>query len=146
MNGSRVSVCWRRRGREVKTKPATVSQGTVEFEETLHHNSTIYGSQNHDKRMHYRSKIFTLFVTALDAEGLDFGKHRLDLSKLFPEFWGYDRENAKLRSWTTTFKLAGKAKGGILTVTFRYIILNKEPWQQRRKTAGDVDFHERLSK
>jgi hypothetical protein len=146
MNGSRVSVCWRRRDREVQTKPATVSQGTVEFEETLHHTSTIYGNKNPDQCMHYRSKIFTLFVTALDAEGLDFGKHRLDLSKLLPEYLVDDRENAKPRSWTTSFKLAGKAKGGTLSVTFRYMILNKEPWQLQRKNAGDVDFHDRLSK
>jgi len=52
MNGSCVSVSWRRRDREVQTKPAIVSQGTVEFEETLHHTSTIYGNKNHDQGMH----------------------------------------------------------------------------------------------
>jgi hypothetical protein len=104
MNGSCVSVSWRRRDREVQTKPAIVSQGTVEFEETLHHTSTIYGNKNHDQGMHYRSKIFTLFVTSLDVEGLDFGKHRLDLSKLLPEFLVDDRENAKPRSLDYKFQ------------------------------------------
>jgi hypothetical protein len=49
-------------------------------------------------------------VTSLDVEGLDFGKHQLDLSKLLPEFLVDDRENAKPRISTTSFKLAGKAK------------------------------------
>jgi hypothetical protein len=52
MNGSCVSVSWRRRNKEVQTKPAIVSQGTVEFEETLHHTSTIYDNKNHDQGMH----------------------------------------------------------------------------------------------
>jgi hypothetical protein len=146
MNGSLVSVCWRKGNREIQTKPATVSQGIVKFEETIHQTSTIYGSKKPDQGMHYRSKIFTLFVTALDAEGLDFGKHRLDLSKMLPEFLCDGGDNAEPRTWSTSFKLAGKAVGGTLAVTFRYRILNKEIWEMQQINTGYVDFRDRLSK
>lgn len=146
MNGSLVSVRWRKGNREVQTKPTTVSQGIVEFEETLHQNYTIYGSKKPDQGMHYRSKFVTLFVTAVDAEDLDFGKHRLDLSTMLPEILADGRENAEPRTWSTSFKLAGKAIGGTLYVTFRYRILNKEIWQIQPINTSYVDFRERLSK
>lgn len=56
--------------------------------------------------------MFIIFVTALDVKGLDFGKHRLDLSKWLPKFIAGDRENVNPRCWTTSFKLTCKVKGG----------------------------------
>eukprot|EP01018_Ginkgo_biloba_P031522 Gb_36372 [translate_table: standard] len=139
MNGLHVSVQWRRRGGGgQQTMPIQVSQGVAEFEETLHHSCTIYGNKSPGQGMRYKSKLFTLSVIALDTEGLDFGKHRLDLSKFLPESLVNTREDANPGSWPTSFKLTGKARGGTLSVTFWYKILNKEPWQIKHKHSSYI--------
>ncbi|KAH9288369.1 hypothetical protein KI387_032486 [Taxus chinensis] len=134
MNGLLVSVHWRRKYGEEETKPARVCDGTAKFEETLYQICTIYGSRTPDKGINYKSKLFTILVTAtVNSKRLGFGQHQLDLSSLLPEHLTEDRENIKHNSRTMSFNLAGKGKEGTLTVTFSYKIPNTELQEMLQK-------------
>eukprot|EP00249_Psilotum_nudum_P018713 c26929_g1_i2 orf=651-4022(-) len=122
MNDHRVAVHWRRDEEGVQTMPCSVVRGVVTFEETLRLRCTVYGgAKSSDHGMKYESKFFTLVVVGLDTDGVEFGRHRLDLSQMLPQYLGDDR---KTSNWTTDFSLTGKAKGGRLNVTFGYDLVH----------------------
>ncbi|XP_024373329.1 uncharacterized protein [Physcomitrium patens] len=124
MNGLRLSVSWKRKDLHTQTIPARVFQGLAEFEETLFLKSVVYGTKDGHKGVKFEPRNFDLAVVAPDIDEHVLGKHRLDLSRLLPKSSeGGDEEDD--RSWTTSFKLAGKAKGGVLVVTFGCQLLNK---------------------
>lgn len=120
-NGLRLAVSWKRKEAQAQSLPARVFQGSAEFEESLYLKSTVYGTKDGSKGIKFEPKCFDLAVIALDVDELVLGKHRLDLSRLVPKI----SEEENDRSWTTRFKLAGKAKGGTLIVTFACQLLNK---------------------
>lgn len=126
MNGLRVAVSWKRRESSTQTMPCRVFEGSVEFGETLNLKSTVYGSKNGTHGMKYMPKNFELAVVALDLDDLVLGKHRLDLSRLLPESSEWKSDDEDDNTWTTSFKLTGKAEGGTLVLTFGHQFLNKE--------------------
>ncbi|KAG0619767.1 hypothetical protein M758_4G163300 [Ceratodon purpureus] len=123
-NGLRLAVSWKRKEAQAQSMPGRVFQGSVEFEESLYLKSTVYGTKDGSKGLKFEPKCFDLAVIALDVDELVLGKHRLDLSRLLPKT-AEARKEENDRSWTTSFKLAGKAKGGTLIVTFGCQLLNK---------------------
>lgn len=123
-NGLRLAVSWKRKETHAQSMPGRVFQGSVEFEESLYLKSTVYGTKGGSKGLKFEPKCFDLAVVALDVDELVLGKHRLDLSRLLPKT-AEARKQESDRSWTTSFKLTGKAKGGTLIVTFGCQLLNK---------------------
>ncbi|CAM6075532.1 unnamed protein product [Sphagnum tenellum] len=132
MNGLRLSVSWKRKEAMTQTVPSRVFQGSAEFEETLSLKSTIYGSKSGAGDIKYEPKNFDLAVIALDIDSLVLGTHRLDLTRLLPA--NPEKNSTTLddeeKRWMTSFKLAGKAKGGTLVVTFGYQLLLGKDSQQ----------------
>jgi hypothetical protein len=132
MNGLRLSVSWKRKEAMTQTVPSRVFQGSAEFEETLSLKSTIYGSKSGAGDIKYEPKNFDLAVIALDIDSLVLGTHRLDLTRLLPA--NPEKNSTALddeeKRWMTSFKLAGKAKGGTLVVTFGYQLLLGKDSQQ----------------
>lgn len=112
----------------MKTKPAKAFNGVAEFGETLYHKCTVYGNKaGPNQGMRYESKFFEISVSALGVEELELCKHRVDLSRMLPETIGDLGLDEKSGSWTTSFKLTKKeARGGLLSVTIGYTILDKE--------------------
>lgn len=127
-DGLNLCAHWRRREGGVKTKPAKAFNGVAEFGETLYHKCTVYGNKaGPNQGMRYESKFFEISVFALGVEELELCKHRVDLSRMLPETIGDLGLDEKSGSWTTSFKLTKKeARGGLLSVTIGYKILDKE--------------------
>ncbi|XP_055820378.1 protein PLASTID MOVEMENT IMPAIRED 1-RELATED 1-like isoform X2 [Solanum dulcamara] len=112
------------KGEVMSTRPAQVCQGTAEFEESLMHSSSVYGSRTgHQHSAKYEPKHFLLYVSVIGAPALDIGKHWVDLTRLLPltvEELEEGRRNSG--KWTTSFKLSGKAKGAMLDVSFGFTV------------------------
>ncbi|XP_057794730.1 protein PLASTID MOVEMENT IMPAIRED 1 [Salvia miltiorrhiza] len=131
MNGLRLSVCVRKKdSREggVQTMPSRVSQGAADFEETLFIRSHVYytpptGSGTH---MKFEPRPFLIYVAAVDADELDFGKKTVDLSGLIQESIEKNFQGTRIRQWDTTFSLSGKAKGGELVLKLGFQIMEKD--------------------
>ena len=123
-NNSSLTVHWKRRDGELVTHPARISQGIAEFEEKLILTCSVYGSRNgphHSAK--YEAKHFLLYASVFGAPEHDLGKHRVDLTKLLPvtlEELDDDKSSGK---WTTSFKLAGKARGATMNVSFGYTVI-----------------------
>nr|XP_016514307.1 PREDICTED: protein PLASTID MOVEMENT IMPAIRED 1-RELATED 1-like [Nicotiana tabacum] len=116
-------VHWKRRDGEWTTRPVVVSQGVAEFEEQLTHTCSISGSKNGpNQSAKYEAKHFLLYASIYGTPELDLGKHRVDLTRLLPLSLDELEENSSGK-WTTSFRLAGKAKGAILYVSFEYHIV-----------------------
>ncbi|KAL0432803.1 UNVERIFIED_CONTAM: protein PLASTID MOVEMENT IMPAIRED 1 [Sesamum latifolium] len=88
MNGLRLSVCVRKkenRDGAVQTMPSRVSQGAADFEETLFIRCNVYYTPGSGTRMKFEPRPFLIYVLAVDAEELDFGRRSVDLSSLIQE-------------------------------------------------------------
>ncbi|XP_070037325.1 protein PLASTID MOVEMENT IMPAIRED 1-RELATED 1-like [Nicotiana tomentosiformis] len=117
------SVHRKRRDGELTTRPVVVSQGVAEFEEQLTHTCSISGGKNGpNQSAKYEAKHFLLYASIYGTPELDLGKHRVDLTRLLPLSLDELEENSSGK-WTTSFRLAGKAKGAILYVSFEYHIV-----------------------
>ncbi|KNA14458.1 hypothetical protein SOVF_107400 [Spinacia oleracea] len=118
-----MSVHWRRKDNVLKTLPSSVSNGMVEFEETLMNKCTVYGAKTgHGDFVKYEPKHFLLYASIVGAEGLEIGKHWVDLTRLLPltiEELEQDKCSGK---WSTSFKLIGKAKGATLHISFGFLV------------------------
>ncbi|KAF6152334.1 hypothetical protein GIB67_007972 [Kingdonia uniflora] len=126
-NDFKVCVHWKRRDGELKTHSIRVFEGAVEFEETLTHRCSVYGSRNgphHSAK--YEAKHFLLFAAVVGVGDLDLGKHRVDLTRLLPLTLEELEEEKSSGKWTTSFKLSGKAKGATLNVSFGYMVIGDE--------------------
>ncbi|XP_024521419.1 protein PLASTID MOVEMENT IMPAIRED 1-RELATED 1 [Selaginella moellendorffii] len=119
LEGLRLQVRLKHKESEARTVPSLVFKGCADFEEALRIKCAVYGSSSSSGGVRYTSKTFTLSVVAPDASELELGKHRLDLSRILPDD-SSARGSGKKSSWNTSFKLSGRAKGGILVVTFGY--------------------------
>lgn len=126
VNGLRLGVHFAKKDDAgVQTMPARVSLGYCEFQETLNTRCYIHGTKNGAKGMKWEGKQFVLSVIALDVDELVLGRHKLELTRLLPETIEDDVD--KQDTWTTSFKLSGKAQGGTLVVTFGCEIQGKDP-------------------
>ncbi|KAL3845908.1 hypothetical protein ACJIZ3_003311 [Penstemon smallii] len=127
MNGLRLSVCVRKkenRDGAVQTMPSRVSQGAADFEETLFIRCHVYFTPG--ATMKFEPRPFFIYVLAIDAEELDFGKSSVDLSGLILESTEKSYEGTRIRQWDKSFKLSGKAKGGELVLKLGFQIMEKD--------------------
>lgn len=129
MNGLRLSVCVRKKENKdgtVQTMPSRVSQGAADFEETLFIRCHVYFTPGTGTHMKFEPRPFLIYVVAVDAEELDFGKSSVDLSGLIQESIEKSFEGTRIRQWDTTFNLSGKAKGGELVLKLGFQIMEKD--------------------
>lgn len=126
MNGLRLAVCVRKkesRDGTVQTMPARVAQGAADFDETLFIKCHVYCSGGGDKPLKFEPRPFMIYVAAIDAEELDFGRSSVDLSLLIQESMEKNLQGTRIRQWDTSFDLAGKAKGGELVLKLGFQII-----------------------
>ncbi|KAH7523851.1 hypothetical protein FEM48_Zijuj06G0055900 [Ziziphus jujuba var. spinosa] len=132
-------VHWKRKNEVLSTGSSRVLRGMVEFEETLVHQCSVYGSRtgpNHS--MKYDSKLCLIYASIIGAPELDIGKQWVDLTSLLPLTWE-ELEGEKSRGkWTTSFKLSGKAKGASLNVSFGFWVTQ----DKLVKMSGNLNFSE----
>lgn len=125
-NFENLSLCvhWKRKNEVVQTSLSRVSQGAAEFDETLMHQCSVYGScggGNHPVK--YESKLFLLYVSLMEAPGLDIGKQWVDLTSFLPRTLEELEGEKSSGKWTTSFNLSGKAKGANLNVSFGFWVM-----------------------
>ncbi|KAK4434092.1 protein PLASTID MOVEMENT IMPAIRED 1 [Sesamum alatum] len=126
MNGLRLSVCVRKkenRDGAVQTMPSRASQGAADFEETLFLRCNVYYTPGSGTRMTFEPRPFLIYVLAVDAEELDFGRRSVDLSGLIQESIEKSSEGARVRQWDMSYDLSGKAKGGELVLKLGFQIM-----------------------
>ncbi|KAK7328957.1 hypothetical protein VNO77_23097 [Canavalia gladiata] len=119
-----LSVYWKRRDGVLMTRPAKVIQSVAEFEEKLTYTCSVYGSRSgphHSAK--YEAKHFLLYASLLNAQELDLGKHRVDLTRLLPLTLEELEEEKSSGKWTTSFRLTGMAKGAVMNVSFGYMVV-----------------------
>lgn len=133
MNGLRLSVCVRKKETKdgaVQTMPSRVQQGAADFEETLFIRCHVYytpaGSGSGTTSMKFQPRPFLIYVFAVDAAELDFGRSSVDLSSLIQESIDKSFEGSRVRQWDTSFNLSGKAKGGELVLKLGFQIMEKD--------------------
>lgn len=128
MNGLRLSVCVRKKETKdgtVQTMPARVLQGAADFEETLFLRCHVYctTSGRGNRQLKFEPRPFLIYVVAVDAEELNFGKSSVDLSVLVQESMEKNLEGTRIRQWDMNFDLSGKAKGGELVLKLGFQIM-----------------------
>ncbi|XP_068334979.1 protein PLASTID MOVEMENT IMPAIRED 1-like [Pyrus communis] len=129
MNGLRLSVCVRKKETKegaVQTMPSRVTQGAADFEETLFVRCHVYCSSGHGKQTKFEPRPFWVYLFAVDAEELDFGRSTVDLSQMILESIEKSHEGQRIRQWDMSFKLLGKAKGGELVLKLGFQIMEKD--------------------
>ncbi|GMI77137.1 PLASTID MOVEMENT IMPAIRED1 [Hibiscus trionum] len=129
MNGLRLCVCVRKKETKdgaVNTMPSRVSQGAADFEETLFVRCNVYCSYGNGKQMKFEPRPFWIYLAAVDAEELDFGRNTVNLSLLIQESLQKNYEGTRVRQWDMSFSLSGKAKGGELIVKLGFQIMEKD--------------------
>ncbi|CBI40756.3 unnamed protein product, partial [Vitis vinifera] len=129
MNGLRLSVCVRKKETKegaVHTMPSRVSQGAADFEETMFLKCHVYCSYDSGKQQKFEPRPFLIYVFAVDAQELDFGRSLVDLSLLIQESIEKSAEGTRVRQWDMSFNLSGKAKGGELVLKLGFQIMEKD--------------------
>ncbi|CAN4097189.1 unnamed protein product [Withania somnifera] len=135
MNGLRLSVCVRKKETKdgaVQTMPSRVSQGAADFEETLFIRCHVYytpvsgTSSNGGARFKFEPRPFMIYVFAVDAEELDFGKNMVDLREMIEESIQKNFEGSRIRQWDMSYTLSGKANGGELVLKLGFQIMEKD--------------------
>ncbi|KAF5739284.1 hypothetical protein HS088_TW12G00487 [Tripterygium wilfordii] len=130
MNGLRLSVRVRKKETKegaVNTMPSRVSQGAADFEETLFVKCHVYCTPpGNGNQMKFESRPFWIYVFAVDAEELDFGRSSVDLSHLIQESIQKSFDNSRIRQWDMSFDLSGKAKEGELVLKLGFQIMGKD--------------------
>ncbi|KAL3736478.1 hypothetical protein ACJRO7_025425 [Eucalyptus globulus] len=129
MNGLRLSVCVRKKETKegaVHTMPSRVSQEAADFEETLFVKCHVYCTPGNARQLKFEPRPFWIYMFAVDAEELDFGRSSVDLSQLIQESVEKNYEGTRVRQWDTSFNLSGKAKGGELFLKLGFQIMEKD--------------------
>ncbi|KAJ1430114.1 NT-type C2 domain [Sesbania bispinosa] len=126
-NGISLCVNWKRKSNILQTRSSRVFQGAAEFDETLTHRCSVYGSRaGSSHSVKYESRRFLIYASIVGAPEHDLGNHQVDLTRLLPltlEELGGDKSSGK---WSTSFQLAGKAVGASLNVSFSYQVMKHE--------------------
>ncbi|KAF8094013.1 hypothetical protein N665_0372s0019 [Sinapis alba] len=132
MNGLRLGVCVRKKETKdgaVQTMPCRVSQGSADFEETLFIKCHVYYSPANGKGTpaKFEARPFLVYLFAVDAKELEFGRNMVDLSDLIQEsVEKMSYEGARVRQWDMSWGLSGKAKGGELVLKLGFQIMEKD--------------------
>ncbi|KAK3213189.1 hypothetical protein Dsin_017895 [Dipteronia sinensis] len=133
-DGTTLCVHWKRKDEVLRTRPSRVLQGISEFEETLMYKCCVYGSRNgaHNSAK-YEEKLFLICASVVGAQGVDIGKHWIDLTRLLPLTLEELEGEKSSGKWTTSFKLAGKAKGASLNVSFSFSVMKDNLVESKNK-------------
>ncbi|ESW24428.1 hypothetical protein PHAVU_004G130100 [Phaseolus vulgaris] len=129
MNGLRLSVCVRKKETKdgsVQAMPSRVDQGAADFEETLFIRCHVYCNHGSGKQLKFEPRPFWIYLVAVDAKELVFGKNCVDLSQLIQESIEKSQQGTRVRQWDTSFGLSGKAKGGELVLKLGFQIMEKD--------------------
>lgn len=123
-NDCSLHVFWKRKDDVLATRPSRILQGTAEFEETLMYKCSVYGGRSgaHSSAK-YEVKLSLIYASVVGAPGVDTGKHWVDLTRLLPLTLEELEGEKSVGTWTTSFKLAGKAKGATLNVSFGFKVM-----------------------
>ncbi|XP_027357664.1 protein PLASTID MOVEMENT IMPAIRED 1-like [Abrus precatorius] len=128
MNGLRLCVCVRKKESKdgaVQTMPSRVAQGAADFEETLFIRCHVYCNHGNGKKLKFEPRPFWIYLVAVDAEEINFGRNCVDLSHLIQESIEKNWQGTRVRQWDTSFSLSGKAKGGELVLKLGFQIMEK---------------------
>lgn len=117
LDGSPISVHFRRLSVCASTRPVAPALGAVAFEEALTQRSPVYFSRGAKTAVKYEPRAFTVTVA---ASALELGKHEVDLTRLLPLSIDDLEEggDSGFGKWSTSFRLSGVARGARLNVTF----------------------------
>jgi len=129
MNGLRLSVCVRKKETKdgsVQTMPSRVDQGAADFEEIFFIRCHVYCNHGSGKQLKFEPRPFWIYLVAVDAKELGFGRNSVDLSQLIQESIEKSQQGTRVRQWDTSFGLSGKAKGGELVVKLGFQIMEKD--------------------
>ncbi|KAK7380182.1 hypothetical protein VNO78_32660 [Psophocarpus tetragonolobus] len=129
MNGVRLSVCVRKKETKdisAQTMPSRVDQGAADFEEILFIRCHVYYNHGSGKQLKFEPRPFWIYLVAVDAKELSFGRNCVDLSQLIQESVEKSQQGMRVRQWDTSFGLSGKAKGGELVLKLGFQIMGKE--------------------
>ncbi|KAL2334471.1 hypothetical protein Fmac_015684 [Flemingia macrophylla] len=129
MNGLRLSVCVRKKETKdgsVQTMPSRVDKGAADFEETLFLRCHVYCNHGSGKQLKFEPRPFWIYLAAVDAKELGFGRNCVDLSRLIQESIEKSHQGTRVRQWDMSFGLSGKAKGGELVLKLGFQIMEKE--------------------
>ncbi|KAH9653227.1 protein PLASTID MOVEMENT IMPAIRED 1-RELATED 1 [Citrus sinensis] len=123
-NDCSLHVFWKRKDDVLATRPSRILQGTAEFEETLMYKCSVYGGRSgaHSSAK-YEVKLSLIYASVVGAPGVDTGKHWVDLTRLLPLTLEELEGEKSVGTWTTSFKLAEKAKGATLNVSFGFKVM-----------------------
>lgn len=125
LDGTKLVVQWKRKDEVMTTQPSKVLQGTAEFEETLTHRCSVYGSKHGPHRSaKYQVKLFLVYVSPVDAPWLVLGKHWVDFTKILPLSLEELEGTRSTRKWNTSFKLSGLAESAVLNLSFDYSVVS----------------------
>ncbi|KAL3625332.1 hypothetical protein CASFOL_030786 [Castilleja foliolosa] len=131
-------VHWKRRDGEQMTRPVKVFQGVAEIEEQLTHSCSVYGTKSGPHHFaKYEAKHFLLYVSVYNANELDLGKHRVDLTRLLPLTLEELEDEKSSGKWTTSFGLSGKARGATMNVSFGYVVIANNNNNNNHKSVPD---------
>ncbi|VVB17133.1 unnamed protein product [Arabis nemorensis] len=124
LNGTRLVVQWKRKDEVMSTQPSKVLQGIADFEETLMHRCSVYGTKHGPHRAaRYEVKLFLIYASPVDAPWLILGKHWIDLTRILPLSLEELEGKRSTRKWNTSFKLSGLADSAVLNLSFDYSVL-----------------------
>lgn len=125
-DGSSLCVLWKRKNEVLQTRPSRVSLGVCEFGETLKYKCRVYSTRNvaHNSAK-YEEKLFLIYTSVAGSPGVDIGKHWVDFTRLLPLTLDELEGEKSSGKWTTSFKLAGKAKGASLNLSFGFSVMKE---------------------
>ncbi|XP_047158212.1 protein PLASTID MOVEMENT IMPAIRED 1-like [Vigna umbellata] len=129
MNGLRLSVCVRKKETKdgsVQTMPSRVDQGAADFEEIFFIRCHVYCNRGSGKQLKFEPRPFWIYLVAVDAKEIGFGRNCVDLSQLVQESFEKSQEGKRVKQWNTSFGLSGKAKGGELVLKLGIQIMEKD--------------------
>jgi hypothetical protein len=122
LDGSAVSVRFRRMSVSASTRPVVAALGAAAFEEALTLRSPVYFSRGAKAVVKYEPRSF---VVSVAASTLELGKHEVDLTRLLPLSFDdlEDGGDSGFGKWSSSFRLSGPARGARLNVTFSCSLL-----------------------
>ncbi|KAL6611190.1 hypothetical protein ACP70R_039118 [Stipagrostis hirtigluma subsp. patula] len=131
LDGSPVSVHFRRMSACASARPVAAALGAVAFEQPLTLRSPVYFTRGAKAAVKYEPRAFTVMVA---ASALELGKHEVDLTRLLPLSFDdlEDGGDSGFGKWSTSFRLSGPARGARLNVTFSCALVGGGSGEQQK--------------
>ncbi|CAO1945763.1 unnamed protein product [Urochloa humidicola] len=135
LDGSAVTVQFRRMSVSAYTRPVVAALGAAAFEEALTLRSPVYFSCGAKAAVKYEPRAFSIVVS---ASTLELGKHEVDLTRLLPVSFDdlEDGSDSGFGKWSTSFRLSGPARGARLKVTFSCSLVGGGGQQKAGEVTG----------